>query len=241
MNIPQDMVEELSYELGYYASEPDFEMLYDLVDTLGDVELDVFVSKGKVAAVVFEEDLDGSEMELGLYIGGKEEYIDEISLELIVDGEGFTLVSEGDHTAKGGVFTDETRLIADIPGLEGEIFTITTEYNTKSDSDNLTIEADVEGVRILLEGTYAAEKNGIWLDLEDLEVSMGNEKVFSASLSYRAGSYDKRVDMSDARVLSDMTQEDILEIMGQVETKATSWLMDMMGKIPELEALMYMF
>lgn len=240
MNLPADIVDELLYEMQYAYTTPDFSSVYDLLDILGDVELEVYVSSGKVSAIVYEEEIEGTELELGLYIGGKEAYIDEISFEMIVDGEGFTVVSQGDHGARDGVFTDETTITFDIPGMRGDVVVLETEYDPKSDYDNLSLRMKIDEITFRMEGTYVCEKNQLQLAADTFAITSDgvDGKIVDLSFSYTVGNYQKRVDMAGARLLSDLTEDDLMEIVAQAEEKAKAWAMGLVEQIPDL---MYLF
>ena len=59
------------------------------------MELEVCVSGGYVSAVLFEDRVNGSDLRLALYLGGGQEYVDDIGLELEVDGDTIEVASSG--------------------------------------------------------------------------------------------------------------------------------------------------
>ena len=63
---------------------------------------------------------------------------------------------------------------------------------------------------------------------------MDGEELFSVSMLYEISGYEKRVRVSDAKLLSQMTQDDIMGIATEVETNVTEWAVELVGKFPEL-------
>lgn len=237
MNLPGDIVDELVRELEGYTGGADLSDLIDLVDEIGDVELEVYVSGGKVAAVIFDEEIYGDDVEIGLYIGGKDNYVDELSVEVILGNEEYVLTSEGNHTAKGGIFTDELTYCYSYNDNVYSEFTLTTSLDTKAREDNLELELEAESAKISLEGTWKAEKGRLTLDADSIGVSVEGQKVLSLSFSYTADRYTRRVDTNGARLLATFDEESIAEFIAEVETKGTQWAMELMGMLPELQYL----
>lgn len=234
MNLPEDIVEELMYEMEYSYSEPDFSEMYEVLDVLGDIELQVYVKSNKVAGILYKEKIEGTKVEIGLYIGGGDRYVDNLSLEIKVDGEKLTIESEGDHTAKEGVFTDE--LTIKLP--TGEEFALETEYEPKADSDNLSIRFGNDYAIFNLEGTYSATKERYELSFDEVSLVQSGEELFSVALSYEITDYEKRVKVSDARLLSDLTEDDIMNLATELEGNAMEWALDLYASYPELLELL---
>ena len=80
------------------------------LDELGDVEVDVYLSGGYVSAILYEERIQGTKVEAALYLGGGDQYVDNLSLEIRADDSELLVESVGNHTGKGGAFTDETTI-----------------------------------------------------------------------------------------------------------------------------------
>ena len=84
--------------------------LKDGLDEIGDIELELYLNGGYVMAVVYELEIDGSEMTITLNMGGGEHYVDDFSLTVEGNGNELKLSSSGNHTGKGGVYDDKTKL-----------------------------------------------------------------------------------------------------------------------------------
>lgn len=230
MNLPEDIVEELMYEVEYSYSAPDFSEVYKLLDVLGDIELQVYVKSNKVAGILYKEKIEGTKVEIGLYIGGGDRYVDNLSLEMKVGDKKLTIESEGDHTAKEGVFTDE--LTIKLP--DGGKYTLETEYEPKAESNNLTIRFGNEYATLNMEGTYAATGDRYELSFDEVTMVQDGEELFSVAVSYEITGYEKRVKVSDARLLSDLTGDDIMTLAEELEGNAAEWALELYSSYPQL-------
>ena len=230
MHFPQADIDELLWQMDVSSENP-YDALYDLVDEIGDLELELCISGGKISAVRFEDTIYDSEVELGLYFGGKGNYVDNFSLKLIVDDDELSLVSRGDHDAKKGTFTDET--VITIP-YENDL-TITTEY---APGDGiLSMELSQGNSSFSLEGTLVSRQDRLELDIENLSLRQAGEKIMTMSLRYQVTDYSRRVSLQGARMLSDMTQDDVLEIANSLEGNAVNWIIGLAAAHPELSDL----
>lgn len=231
VGLPQSDINELVRGLSVSSGNP-FDALYDLVDELGDVELEVYISGGKISAVRFEDEVNGSDVEVGLYLGGGDNYADDLSLVLRVDDEEISIVSHGDHTAEKGKFKDRTSIT--VP-YQDEILLL-TEYNTGDGS--FSLELTQENTSFTLEGTLVSREDRLELDIEDLSMKVDGDKIITLRIQYLVTDYSRRVSLQGARMLSDMTQEDILEFADALETNTTNWLIDLIVEHPELMDLL---
>ena len=65
----------------------------DALDVLGDVELEVCLSGGYISAVFYEDRIQGTKVEAALYLGGGDQYADNLSLEIQANGGEILLES----------------------------------------------------------------------------------------------------------------------------------------------------
>ena len=230
MGLSDYMTEELLYELRYSFSTPDYSDLYEVLDILEDIELTVYVKSGKVAGIVYEKKIDGSKLELTFGIGG-ERYGNVFEIEAKVGGEKITLEFEGDHTAKDGTFTDKATF-----KFDGEKLTMNTEYDPKSGALEVKLGDDEASFR--LEGIYLVESDKVTLDLDEFSLTVDGVERLSFSALYEFGTYEKRVKVSDARLLSQMTQEDIMNIATEMEGNAMEWALEFMATYPDLAEML---
>lgn len=203
--------------------------LKQAVKTLGDLELEVSVSGGYVSAVEYSDRIQGTKVEVGLYLGGGENYVDDLSLEVALNGQKLTIQSTGDHAAKSGVFTDETTLRADSSRLTSEL-----RWEPKAGQNNFEWELKVDNTASLsMEGQLTATKNSIDLKLEDLSVKAAGSRLLSLEASYYLGPCQgMRVSFPSRRLLSDMDEDDLMDLAQDIESNAQDWAYDVMDKLP---------
>ena len=75
------------------------------------------------------------------------------------------------------------------------------------------------------------------LDIENLSLRQAGEKIMTMSLRYQVTDYSRRVSLQGARMLSDMTQDDVLEIVNSLEGNAVNWIIGLAAAHPELSDL----
>lgn len=261
-----DMYEELLSAAGVSRDDIDYIMsdldgldvygeltdsVRDVLDELGDVELDVCLSGGYVSAVLYEERIQGTKVELALYLGGGEQYVDDLSLEITADGGEILMESTGNHTGKGGTFTDETTFRIREDGRSLGRLSSEMSYKTKEGDFRWEIGVDSGGVSLgvlEMEGTLATTKDSLDLKLDDVSVrSMGMELV-SLGLEYYVGPCKgMEVSVGSPTMLADMDEDDLMDLGYDIQGYAQDWLADMqelfMDRLPEdlLWALMYAF
>ena len=233
MGMPSFVTREVLNEVKDAYTTPDLSDIYTVIDTLGDVELDVYVSKNKISAIKYEENRSDFNLEIELLIGGGDNYVDDITLKMAnMSGDEIVVKSKGNHTGKGGVFTDKTTIEVD-----GDVLTIEVEYEPKAKEDNLSIsmESDYPSDTFKLEGNYTASKGSMKLNLKEL--TMGRTTV-KTNMDLGISDYSKKVTVSKPVILNNMTEEEIMQIMEEVEEQATTWLESIVEEYPELQ---YMF
>ena len=200
------------------------------VRALGDLELDVYVSGGYVSAVEWSERTGSPRMTVGLYLGGGENYVDDLSLEIAAGGQKLIVQSTGDHAAKSGVFTDETvfRL-----GPQRAAFQL--RYEPKADRDNFQWEFKVDNTAsVSLEGQLTTTKDSIQLELDDLSVKAAGVKLISFQAAYYLGPC-RGVELSfpDVRMLAELDEEDLMELAYDIQANAEDWGCDLLDKLPQ--------
>lgn len=233
--LPQEVVDEFWSEADLSSMEMDMSELKYALEMLGDVELDVYVSDGKVASVQYDLEVYGEKADINLYLGGGKNYADDLSLEITVDGESLTVVSSGDHTAKSGTFSDT--LVISVP--YGEEIAMTSEYNRKS--GDLAFSLQESGMELLsLEGMLQVDSKSVTLDLDELTIwdSWDESELLSLQLNTTISGYNRRVQPEDAVLFSEMTQDDLMELLTAVQGNLYIWANKIINEVPEL---MYLF
>lgn len=237
MGFDKSTVKEMTSQMG--DDDPYGELasqLKQMIKIIGDVELDVYVSGGYISAVEYSDRVDDTKVEIGLYLGG-ENYVDDLSLEISVDGEKLTVESTGNHAAKGGVFTDETTIRADDGRITSEL-----RYEPKAANGNFEWEFKVDNsASVTMEGQLTTTKNSFDLQLEELTVKAAGSKLLSLEGSYYLGPCKgMRVSVSSPKMLADMDKDDFEDLYDDIMENTRDWLFDVRDRIP-LDLLYYLF
>lgn len=206
--------------------------LKQAVKTIGDVELDVYVSGGYVCAVEYSKKINGTKVEIEAYLGGGANYVDDLSMKITVGSEKVTIESSGDHAGKSGVFTDETTIRADSGRITSEL-----RWEPKASKNNFEWELRVDSTAsIQMEGQLTTDKNSVDLHLDELSISAAGTRLLSLEADYYLGPCKgMQVSMPDqilAGMLGDMDRDDLEDLYYDIQENAEDWAYDMMDKIP---------
>ena len=85
-----------------------------------------------------------------------------------------------------------------------------------------------------MEGTYAVTGDRYELSFDEVTMVQDGEELFSVAVSYEITDYEKRIKVSDARLLSDLTEDDIMNLAEELEGNAAEWLLELYSSYPEL-------
>ncbi len=215
--IVDDFADELAYTLETDSAYAEFAYLLDGMD---DIELTVFVSGGRIAAVEYEGEVDGEKFTAGLYLGGGKNYVDDLSFVFEVKGEyggKLVLASNGDHSGKSGVFTDKTKLTMKENGSEREtLFSSEFEYNKKDGAFELEMDIADE-VNLRAEGTMKMDKSSFELVCSELVCTdtYWEEEAFDIALGYSIGEYKRSGETAGDVAMVLTMDEDELEALGE--------------------------
>lgn len=226
VGIPQDEIDDLMDELAAMDVYGELgERLKDGLEELGDLELEVCLSDGRVSAVLYEGDIDGSDVELALYLGGGEEYVDDLSLEMKVDGSKLTVKSSGDHGGKGGAVTDKTTIRVGLTTINSEF-----RCEPSQTGGDLTWEISIPGAGSLdMAGKLTVETDYVMLDLDNVSVKLMGMEVCSLGCEYYVDCHPGPADVDDPKLITQMNE---LELMGMVldtQERALAWADEMEG------------
>lgn len=238
--LPDDVIDELEYTLedNYVTTEYTFENLHDVLDELGDVELDLYINKGYVVAAVYENTLDGSDVELVVQVGGGDKYVDDISLRLDIDDDAIIITSSGNHTGAGGEFTDETVIKEGYNGKEYTVAELEMSYAPKEKNDNFEWEMKVDGEKFTAEGQITCSKESVSVNLEKVKL----DDYMTFALEYQLGKYEgDGIVIGQELNLTDMSDEELLKIVMELEENAGKLLEGLMEEYPALEDLLYYY
>lgn len=213
------------------------EMLHDL----SDVHLQVFVNDGYLSAVRYANQISGSQVELGLYLGGGERYVDDLSLELNVD-DGSTellVISSGDHGASAGVFTDKLVLEAREYGEMMSRLESSLTCEPGEAGNTFSWQLDTEELTLELEGVLRNEADTLSLELEELQLSENGEYLMALALDYTLRPFEKQLDTNGGVLIPTLTQDELMELAVTLSDNAYEWLLNLMEEKPELGEFLY--
>ena len=175
---------------------------------------------GYVSAVICHTEIDGSEVFADLHLGGGEEYVDDLSLDLNIDGTVFKLESTGDHGCKNGAFTDKTTMRAAGGKVASEF-----RYDPKGTGNNLSWDVSFGTASLGMEGKLSTTKNSVELSLENMSFKFLGAEMLTLSMDYYAGPYDGQgVTVSSPRLVPEMDGFELMALAVKVESNAQSWL-----------------
>lgn len=229
IGMPQEEIDSFMgqlQELDVYGQLAD--SLRELIAQTGDLELEVCLSGGYVSAVLYEGEISRSDVELGLYLGGGQEYVDDLSLELTVDSIKTTIKSTGDHGGKSGQFTDKTTIKSDAFGVFVPSITSEFLYEPVKTADNLSWELSIPGAGSLdMAGTLSAGADSISLKLDDMAVKVVGMEVCSLGLEYYAGPFAGAAPDGDVQIITQMDEDQLMQMVLDTQERALAWSEEM--------------
>ncbi len=230
IGMPDDVLQEMDF------SEMDMteavDVLREAVKELGDVELDVYINGGYIVAV--ETKIEG--VKFGLYLGGGDEYVDDLSFVIKADGEEMVLESSGNHSGKDGTYSDETTL--EVPGV-GTVFQSEFSYSPKEEEDNFEYSITINDgysstITFEMAGQYTVNQDTVSMDMEEVILSMNGMEVMELSVQYALEEYDPVVEVNNEVMILELSTDEMMALAEKIEGNMMSWATEMMNQIPEL-------
>lgn len=227
MGMPEDTLEEL---LGELEGLDPYGNLSKYLDELGDVVLAVHVSGGYVSAVVYGDYLltdfndQSRNIFLALYLGGGEEYVDDISVRVETPDLSVEVTSSGDHGCRSGVFTDETT-------IRGPFYTAVSKlrYEPGKARDNFSWDLSVPGAGSLeMAGQLTVGETSVDLRLDELCLKVLEVELFSVEMDHYMGPCEgQSVAARDPRLIGEMGGLELMLTALKLQTSAQRWMEDM--------------
>ena len=237
MGFPDYVVDEMEDAMddSTYSVDMGFDVVHDALDMLGDLELNLYINGGYVVAVVYEDNIDGTEVEVVLNIGGGTNYVDDISLQILIEEEGIRVVSTGNHTGKDNVFTDETVVKYVYDGDTTVIMELETSYAPKQTEDNFSFSMEADTASVELRGNLVCDKNSMNLYLDKIGVYDYGETLAVLGMEFSIGKYQgEAFAIDDYQAFADMSEGDLMDIVDDVTRYATKWALNLDSDIQEL-------
>lgn len=213
-----------------------FDALKQALQEIGDLELDVYLDGGYVCAVEYSKEQNGSKLELGVYMGGGDSYVDDFSLKIALDGDELLVESTGNHGGKDGVFTDATTLRARSGGSTLFRLSSNFSYEPKAKANNFEWRLNVNNMfSVKTAGQLTAGKDSFSLHLDDVSLTTVGMEICSLSMNYDLSPFQSstRVFLPNPTLLGDMDLDDLEDLYYDIEYYAQEWMYDMMALIPE--------
>lgn len=212
-----DAYMEALEELDLYGQLGD--LLQEAVDGLGDMQMDMYVSGGCVSMIRYEDRLRGRTVKAELELGGGQQYVDDLSLRVEVDGQKITLKSTGDHGCRDGAYTDKTTLRVGMVQLSSEL-----RYEPKGGALSWSLSMPGAG-SLDMEGSLTAGADFVTLNLEDISVKLMGMELVSLALDYHMGPYEgDRMAVTSPRLITQMDSLELMALANELQTSAESWL-----------------
>lgn len=211
-----------------------FDALDETLRAMGDVELDVYLDDGYVCAVEYAKEKDGRTLEIGLYMGGGDNYVDDFSMRIAMDGEELLMESSGSHGGKDGVFTDNTVLRLRSGGSDVVRINSSFRYAPTALADNFGWTLDVNNAgSVEMGGQLTAGKDSMNLQLGSVVVRAAGLELCSLAMDYSVGPCrEMSVSLPAPTLLGDMDEYDLMDLYYEIEENAQEWVYEMLGMIP---------
>lgn len=246
IGMPDYLIDEIAYGISYEVGsmEEVYESLEYIEDMLGDIELDLYVSKGYVMSVVYEGEIDGMETVISLDLGGGKNYVDDLSFVVEVEDEMMlAVVSTGDHGAKGGTFTDETVVTMEEYGYKYDLLKSRISYEPGAKKDeNFQWKLQMEDVTIKMQGMLSGGKNKMDVRMDKFSLKIDDEEL-SVGLEYHLSDYKSDdIKVKNSIEILTMSEDDLLEVGEEVSENMMNWAGEIYERYPDLiDNLSYLF
>lgn len=243
MGMPLDEVEDFLdalEDMDVYGELTDG--LRDVIDALGDVELEVCLSDGYVSGVLYENEIGGQKVDAALHLGGGEEYVDDLFLEIKVDEMKFRIDSTGDHSLRSGLFTDTTTIqLNDTRSYLVKVTSdMTLDPSKKNDNFQWKLGASSSGLSLcVLDMAGDVTWSHDYLSLNPIKISVRavGMEVCTLSLSYHVESHADRGTVEDPRLITQMDENELKEMVLDTQKRTLQWASDMeklfMSRLPQ--------
>ena len=239
IGVPEDEISWIKDEVKNAASGTAlFDALKEGIKELGDLELDVYLDGGYVMGVVWEKKIDGSDAEVGVYLGGGKNYVDDLSVEIKVDSESIRFESNGNHAGKSGKYSDESVLRYK---SSWSSYTLKSEmsYEPKKSENNFSWNIKNDDMSLSVEGQLTAKKNAVRIRLDELTLKTYGTERFTLEADYAVEAYDAQsVSAKKTLQLSKMSESDLENLFDDVESEAKDWAKDLMDEVPEISGIL---
>ena len=164
-------------------------------------------------------------MEIELFLGGGDSYVDDLSLEISSGGQKLTIESSGDHAGKSGVFTDETtiRVRQDSSTVARVTSDLSIDPRGGDGSFAWKLSVDSSGLSICvleMEGDLDMDQDHISLDLDEISVRAMGMEVCTLGFRYYADCHPERMDVGSPRMIASMSEQELMDLGLDLQSNA---------------------
>lgn len=237
LNLPKELVNQMTGSLQSLDTEDLLDSMEDALDEFGDIEMTFYLDDGYVMAIVYEIEVEGSEIEFEVNIGGGDNYVDDLSVSMSANGTTMKLESTGNHTGKNGKFTDETKLYVKNANMKQTILTSSMTFDSKKSGDNFQWTMDMEemaGLVIDVSGNVSYDSKSMTMDLDEVSFSQYGDDMIAFSLYYKLGKYTDNIKVNKSVELLKLSENEIMEEFEKLSGNIEEWAMGLAEKAPEL-------
>lgn len=201
----------------------------EAIAELGDLELELCLSDGYVSAVLYAGEISGADVELALYLGGGERYVDDWSATISGSGKfSVEIKSTGDHGLKNGVLTDKTTVNLRSGGSALGRLLSEFRYDPKASGNNLSWSMSIPGAGSLdMVGSLSAGADAISLHLEDISLRVVGMEVCSLRFDYEVLPTLHRTAVENAKLITEMSMAELMAFANELENNAEIWAEEM--------------
>ena len=244
IGLPDYAIAELEAEMDEaYASMDDaaYEVSdsFDMVmEAIGDIELEISIHKGYIVSVYYENTIEDVDIELTIDLGGGENYVDDLSIEAVIDDAELVLISSGDHAGKSGVYTDVTTVEVSMDGEDVEFVSEMT-FEPGASDENFTWVMDADVAKVELIGNIAIGKKEAIVRLDEISVWSEGEKMVTIGMEMAVREYEgTTMNTAGAIDVGAVTLEELYEEVMAMEGTAMAWAESIMTNYPELAEML---
>ena len=184
------------------------------------------------------------DVEIGVYMGGGKNYVDDLSFVVEVEDEMMlAVVSTGDHGAKGGTFTDETVVTMEEYGYKYDLLKSRISYEPGAKKDeNFQWKLQMEDVTIKMQGMLSGGKNKMDVRMDKFSLKIDDEEL-SVGLEYHLSDYKSDdIKVKNSIEILTMSEDDLLEVGEEVSENMMNWAGEIYERYPDLiDNLSYLF
>lgn len=234
LNIPEEMTAGTDLTMPAPVANEFTEAIREALGEIDDLEMIFYVNDGYVVAIVYETEIEDSPIAFVVNIGGGENYVDDLSFSITVDGQTILLESTGNHAGKNGKFTDETKLYLKAQGFSMRILSSSLSFDSKKSADNLQWTIGIPSTTINVSGNISFDDKSMAVDLYDCSISQTGEELLAIRLYYSVGEFAPSIQVDDSIELLKLTVDEIKAEATALNESIEQWALGKADQIPML-------